>query len=106
MLVFTVASLNGGLADDIGLLIATRVIKGGCVALTAPLGPALIGAAFPDAARQRRAVLTDALFGAAGFTVGLLLSGVLTGIDWRWTFLAPAPVALALLLIRPGRRFR
>ncbi|UGT55275.1 MFS transporter [Nocardia asteroides] len=102
MVVFTVASLLGGLTEDIGLLIATRVLKGGCVALTAPLGLALIGAAFPDATRQRRAVLTYALFGAAGFTVGLVLSGVLTGIDWRWTFLAPAPVALALLLVGSG----
>lgn len=38
------------------------------------------------------------LFGASGFSAGLLLSGLLTEISWRWTFWFPAPVALVLFL--------
>ncbi|MBP0452324.1 MFS transporter [Kitasatospora sp. RG8] len=99
MLLFAAASVVGGLADGAALLIATRVVKGLSAALTAPTGLAIIGTTFPNGPQQRRAVSTYSLFGAAGFTVGLLLSGALLAAHWRWTFLFPAPVALVLLLL-------
>ncbi|SFE67071.1 Predicted arabinose efflux permease, MFS family [Actinacidiphila alni] len=98
MLLFAAASVVGGLTDSAALLIATRVVKGLSAALTAPTGLAIIGTAFPAGPRQRRAVSVYALFGAAGFTAGLLLSGALLNGSWRWTFLFPAPVALILLV--------
>ncbi|WP_257001998.1 MFS transporter [Streptomyces sp. WZ.A104] len=98
MLVFALASLVGGLGDSTELLIASRVVKGACAALTAPAGLALIGTTFPSGPAQRRAVSVYSLFGAAGFTAGLLFSGALVAADWRWTFLLPAPVALVLLV--------
>lgn len=98
MLLFAAASVVGGLTDSATLLIATRVVKGACAALTAPTGLAIISTTFRDGPRQRRAVSVYSLFGAAGFTLGLLLSGVLLEASWRWTFLFPAPVALVLLL--------
>ncbi|MFJ3705778.1 MULTISPECIES: MFS transporter [Streptomyces] len=98
MPVFAAASVIGGLSDSLALLIASRVVKGACAALTAPAGLALITATFPDGPRQRRALSVYSLFGAAGFTVGLLLAGVLVVDSWRWTFLFPAPVALVLLV--------
>ncbi|MGI5151554.1 MFS transporter [Plantactinospora sp. CA-294935] len=98
MLVFAAASVIGGLSDDIAILIATRVVKGFCVALTAPTGLAIIGTTFAGGPQHRRAVSIYGLFGAAGFTVGLLLSAVLLEAGWHWTFLFPAPVALVLLL--------
>jgi len=36
-------------------------------------------------------------FGASGFSLGLVLSGLLTAVNWRWTLLVPAPVALIVL---------
>lgn len=98
MLGFAVASVAGGLADGPALLIATRVVKGACAALTAPMGLAIIGTAYPEGPERRRAVSVYSLFGAAGFTAGLLLSGALLEAGWRWIFLLPAPVALLLLL--------
>ncbi|MFJ8330529.1 MFS transporter [Streptomyces sp. NPDC094437] len=97
--VFALVSVVGGLTGDIRLLIAIRVVKGGCAALTAPTGLAIITTTFPDGPRLRRAVSVYALFGAVGFTAGLLLSGALVEAGWRWTLVFPAPVALALLLI-------
>ncbi|HEU5386961.1 MAG TPA: MFS transporter, partial [Streptosporangiaceae bacterium] len=35
--------------------------------------------------------------GASGFSLGLVLSGLLTEISWRWTLLVPAPVAVVVL---------
>ncbi|MFG2695370.1 MFS transporter [Kitasatospora sp. NPDC048407] len=96
LLVFAAASLVGALADSMALLVATRFVKGFCAALTAPTGLAIIAATFPEGPARRRALSVYSLFGAGGFSAGLLLSGALTGLGWRWTFAFPAPVALAL----------
>jgi predicted MFS family arabinose efflux permease len=37
------------------------------------------------------------VFGGSGFSLGLVLSGLLTQVNWRWTLLVPAPVALIVL---------
>jgi MFS family permease len=97
--VFAVASLAGALAGDAWFLIATRVVKGVCAALTAPTGLAIITSTFPEGAARNRAVSVYSLFGASGFSLGLVLSGLLTEVSWRWTFAFPAPVAAVLLLV-------
>lgn len=81
------------------LLVASRLVKGMCAGLTAPLGLAIIAAEIPEGEARRRAVTTYSLFGAVGFSVGLVLSGVLTSIDWRITMLFAAPVALVLAVV-------
>ncbi|WP_439812855.1 MFS transporter [Streptomyces sp. P9-2] len=96
--VFIAASLAGGLTDEGAVLAATRVVKGMCAALTAPTGLAIIGTVFRPGREQSRAVSVYSLFGAAGFTVGLLSSGALTELSWRWTPVFPGSFALLLLL--------
>ncbi|MFE5580136.1 MFS transporter [Kitasatospora sp. NPDC056531] len=96
LLVFAAASLAGALSDNAALLVATRFVKGFCAALTAPTGLAIIAATFAEGPARRRALSVYSLFGACGFSAGLLLSGALTELSWRWTFAFPAPVALAL----------
>ncbi|MFI6358576.1 MFS transporter [Streptomyces sp. NPDC050743] len=98
LLVFAAASLAGALAEGPELLIATRFVKGFCAALTAPTGLAIIVSAFPEGPARSRAISVYSLFGAGGFATGLLVSGFLTEIGWRWTFAFPAPVALLLFL--------
>ena len=88
-----------GLAPDAGVLIASRVARGCCVALTAPAGLAIIARTFPEGSARNRALAIYSAFGASGFTAGLLLSGLLTEIDWRWTLIFPAPVAFILLTV-------
>jgi MFS family permease len=97
--VFAVASLAAALAGAAWFLIATRVVKGVCAALTAPTGLAIITSTFPEGAARNRAVSVYSLFGASGFSLGLVLSGLLTEVSWRWTFAFPAPVAAVLLLV-------
>lgn len=96
--VFAVASAAGAAANGAWLLLASRVVKGGCAALTAPTGLAIIGRAFPQGAPRNRALAVYSSFGSFGFATGLVLSGLATTAGWRWTFLIPAPVAFALLL--------
>ncbi|HLX51028.1 MAG TPA: MFS transporter [Streptosporangiaceae bacterium] len=96
--VFAVASLLGGLASSAGLLIAARFVKGAAAAFTAPSGLSIITTTFAEGSQRNRAVSIYSAFGASGFSLGLVLSGLLTEVSWRWTLLLPAPVAVAVLV--------
>lgn len=98
LLGFAAASLLAAVTGDPALLIATRVVKGFCAALTAPTGLAIIATAFPEGRPRSTALSVYTLFGASGFTAGLLLSGWLTQVGWRLTAAFPAPVVLMLFL--------
>ncbi|WP_052441493.1 MFS transporter [Streptacidiphilus anmyonensis] len=97
--VFVLASVVGGLAADGPVLIASRVVTGACAALTAPTGLAIVSTAFPEGEERRRAVSVYSMFGAAGFTVGLLAAGAIGGPGWRWDLVLPALVAVPLFLV-------
>jgi MFS family permease len=96
--VFALVSLLGGLVSDPGLLIAARFVKGVAAAFTAPASMSLLTTTFPEGPMRNRAFSVYTVFGASGFSLGLVLSGLLTEISWRWTLLVPAPVA-ALVLV-------
>ena len=96
--VFAVASLFGGLVSSAGLLIAARFIKGVAAAFTAPASLSIITTTFAEGPQRNRAVSIYSAFGASGFSLGLVLSGLLTEVSWRWTLLLPAPVAVLVLV--------
>ncbi|MFC6080763.1 MFS transporter [Sphaerisporangium aureirubrum] len=95
--VFAVASLLGGVVDDGGLLIVARFVKGISAAFTAPAALSIITTTFAEGPARNRALSIFTACGASGFSLGLVLSGLLTEIGWRWTFLMPVPVALLAL---------
>src|ERR1700759_4676525 len=95
--VFAAVSLLGGLASDPGLLIAARFVKGVAAAFTAPASMSLLTTTFPEGPMRNRAFSVYTVFGASGFSLGLVLSGLLTEISWRWTLLVPAPAAAVVL---------
>lgn len=96
LLGFAAASLAGGLTDEPAVLVATRILKGFFAALTAPTGLAIIASEFPAGRSRERAVSVYTLFGGSGFAAGLVLSGLLTAVSWRWTVAFPAPIVLVL----------
>ncbi|WP_019884293.1 MFS transporter [Streptomyces purpureus] len=96
--VFAVASLLGGLVDSGPLLIASRFIKGLSAAFTAPAGLSIITTTFQEGPQRNRALAIYTTCAATGFSMGLVLSGLLTELSWRWTMLLPAPVALLALI--------
>ncbi|WP_041841000.1 MFS transporter [Actinoplanes friuliensis] len=95
--VFAVASLVGGLVDDGTLLIATRFIKGLAAAFTAPTALSILTTTFHEGPARNRALSVFSVFGASGYSSGLILGGLLTSFGWRWTFLIPVPLALGAL---------
>jgi MFS family permease len=97
--VFAVASLLGGLVNDAGLLIAARFVKGVAAAFTAPAALSIVTTTFPEGPARNRAISIFGVFGASGYSLGLVFSGLMTEFSWRWTFLLPVPIALITWLV-------
>src|SRR5215204_5150114 len=97
--VFAGASLLGALVDSGPLLIAARFIKGAAAGFTAPAGLSIITTTFPEGPLRNRALGIYTATGASGFSLGLVLGGILTTAGWRWTFLLPFPIAVVLVIV-------
>src|SRR5690242_16936661 len=80
--VFALASLLGGLVDDGALLIASRFIKGLAAAFTAPAALSIITTTFQEGPARNKAISIFAVFGASGYSAGLVFSGLLTEVGW------------------------
>ncbi len=101
--VFVIASALGGLTTNGDLLITARFIKGASAAFTAPAALSIITTTFAEGPVRNRALSIFTTVGASGFSLGLVLGGLLTELGWRWTFLLPAPIAAALVVL--GRKY-
>ena len=99
LVVFALASLLGALVDSGPLLIAARFIKGAAAGFTAPAGLSIITTTFPEGPLRNRALGIYTATGASGFSLGLVLGGLLTTAGWRWTFLLPFPIAAVLAVV-------
>ncbi|MDG4800113.1 MFS transporter [Micromonospora sp. WMMD980] len=99
LVVFSFASLLGGLAPNAELLIAARVLQGLGAAVIAPTALSLIATTFAEGAPRNRAMGVYAAMSGIGSTVGLLLGGVLTDyLSWRWVMFVNVPIGLAVLI--------
>ena len=96
--VFLVASALSGFATNGEFLIAARFIKGVSAAFTAPAGLSIITTSFAEGPARNKALSIYTSTGAAGFSLGLVFSGLLTGVGWQWVCIVPAPLALLVLL--------
>jgi EmrB/QacA subfamily drug resistance transporter len=101
ILVFTLASLLGGLAQSEWQLLAARALQGAGAAAASPTALALITTTFPAGPARNRAFGVYAAMSGAGAAVGLLLGGVLTEASWRWTMLVNVPIGLFVAFLAP-----
>ena len=97
--VFILASILGGVASDPTVLIAARFIKGLAAAFTAPTGFSIITTNFAEGPQRNKAISIYSVFGASGYSLGLIVGGLVTGLSWRWTMLFSVPFALAVLVL-------
>jgi MFS family permease len=95
---FALASALGGVANDGTLVIATRLIKGIAAAFTIPAGLSILTTTFAEGAARNKALGAYAATGAAGFSLGLVIGGLLSELGWRYVFLLPAPITAVLVL--------
>jgi len=102
LVVFSLASLAGGLARDPVLLVASRVVQGAGAALVAPAALSLITTSFPAGPRRTRAIGLYGSIASVGFVSGQVLGGVLVEwTSWRSVFLVNVPVGLAAAILAP-----
>lgn len=97
--IFALFSLVGGLAPNIGLLLACRFVMGIGGAM---MWPAILGMTYGLLPPSKAGLAGGIILGAAGFgnAVGPLLGGLLTDtLGWRWIFFLNLPVAAAAVLI-------
>jgi len=102
LLVFTTASLVGGLATSATWLIAARAAQGVGAAIIAPTVLSLIADTFPEGAPRNRAMGIYAAMAGAGGATGLLLGGLITSyLSWRWVLFVNVPIGLLLAFVAP-----
>ena len=101
---FTLASLVCGLAPTQGFLIVARAIQGIGGAIVSAVALSLIMNLFTAPADRARAMGLIGFVSAGGGSIGVLLGGVLTTINWHLIFLVNLPIgavvfALCLVLL-------
>jgi EmrB/QacA subfamily drug resistance transporter len=102
MVLFTVASLAGGLAQDPVLLVAARLFQGAGAAMVAPAALSLITTGFAEGQPRARALGAYGATASLGFVAGQVLGGFLVQlISWRAVFLVNVPVGLAAIFLAP-----
>ena len=106
VLLFLVGSVLCGLAQSMGMLVASRALQGmggGAITVTAV---AVIGEVIPLRERGRYQGALGAVFGVTT-VIGPLLGGLFTDhLTWRWAFWINVPVAVVVLRHRVRRRCR
>ena len=108
IVVFTVASALCGLAQNLGQLVAFRILQGVGGGMMVPVGMALLYRTFPPAERVRASsilVVPTALAPALGPVLGGLF---VTELSWRWVFYVNLPIGIAawvfgMLFLQPHR---
>jgi EmrB/QacA subfamily drug resistance transporter len=100
--VFALASLVSGLAENGTTLVAARGLQGLGSALIAPAALSLVTTAFPAGPERNKALgVWGSLAGIASI-VGVIVGGVLAdGPGWEWIFFINVPIGLTAALVAP-----
>jgi EmrB/QacA subfamily drug resistance transporter len=102
LLLFSLASLVGGLATSQGMLVGARAAQGFGGAIISPASLAIITTTFSDGSDRNKAVGAWGAMGGAGGAFGVLVGGVLTdALSWQWILFINVPIGLAAALLTP-----
>lgn len=101
-LLFGLASLLGGFAQDSTLLLAARALQGIGGAICSPTAFALIATNFEEGPERNKAFGVFSAVAGSGAAIGLLAGGLLTEyLDWRWVFFVNVPIAVLIAIAAP-----
>jgi EmrB/QacA subfamily drug resistance transporter len=102
IILFSLASLLGGLATSQAWLLAARALQGVGGAIVAPAALSLVTTNFPEGKERNRAMGVYAAMSIGGAAVGLLVGGVLTTYaSWRWVLFVNVPIGIVVALLAP-----
>jgi EmrB/QacA subfamily drug resistance transporter len=94
---FTLASAACALAPDAGTLIAARAVQGVGAAMFAPVGLALLTAAFPPDRRGAAIGISGAITGLSVASGPLVGGAIIGGLSWQGVFWVNVPFGLLLV---------
>lgn len=102
VVLFTIASLLCGIAQEPWQMLAARALQGVGGAIASPTALALITTTFREGPERNRAFGIFAAVSASGAAIGLLAGGMLTEwLDWRWVFYVNLPIGAAIVVLAP-----
>ena len=100
VLLFSLASLTGGLAPSEIVLILARAVQGLGAAMASATGLSILVTAFPEGKERNRALSIFSAVTGSGFAAGMILGGVITAtLGWRWVFEINVPIGIAVSLL-------
>jgi len=102
LVLFSLASFAGGIAQSEGWLLAARAIQGLGAAIVSPAALSIITTTFAEGSERNRALGIWGAVAGAGGAAGVLLGGILTsGLSWRWVLFVNVPIGIAAAAAAP-----
>ena len=102
LIVFSLASLAGGLAQSEAWLLVARAIQGLGAAIISPAALSILTTTFAEGAERNKALGVWGAVAGAGGAAGVLLGGILTsGLGWEWVLFVNVPIGLAAAALAP-----
>jgi EmrB/QacA subfamily drug resistance transporter len=102
LVLFSLASFAGGIAQSEAWLIAARAVQGLGAAIVSPAALSIITTTFAEGAERNRALGIWGAVAGAGGAAGVLLGGILTsGLSWRWVLFVNVPIGLVAAALAP-----
>ncbi|MFB7608903.1 MFS transporter [Streptomyces gardneri] len=98
LVVFLLFSGLGGFATEGWMLIVARFVTGVAAAFMTPAGLSIITTSFKEGPQRNKALLVYSGTAAGGFSIGLVVGGLLAAVDWRWVFFAPVVLTFLILV--------
>ncbi|MGN6614285.1 MAG: MFS transporter [Candidatus Nitrosocosmicus sp.] len=100
VLLFSIASLAGGLVSSEFILIISRIIQGLGAAMASATGLSIIATVFPEGQERNRALSIFAAVSGSGFVAGMTLGGIITStLGCRWVFEINVPIGIIVSLL-------
>ncbi len=102
LVLFSVASLLGGLATSEEQLIAARALQGLGAALLAPSALSMVTNMFAEGSERNKALGVWGAVSGSGGAAGVLLGGVLTEYaGWEWVLWVNVPIGVIAAVLAP-----
>jgi len=102
LILFSLASLAGGLAQSDVWLIAARGVQGLGAAIISPAALSLVTTMFAEGAERNRALGVWGAVAGSGGAAGVLLGGILTQYaGWEWVLFVNVPIGFLAAFLAP-----
>jgi len=102
LILFSLASLAGGLAQSEGWLLVARAVQGLGAAIISPAALSILATTFAEGAERNKALGVWGAVAGAGGAAGVLLGGILTsGLGWEWVLFVNVPIGIAAAALAP-----